>query len=318
MPSGRRNAFASAAGGDARRGLARARALEHVAHVGVAVLEHAGEVGVARDAADGPPRSPPRPATGSCARPSSRGRGSRSAARPGCRACGRGGCRPRPSRGRTRSSSARRGRGRAGGARGRGRCPRGSTSRPAGRPSTTATRPGPWDSPAVVKRRVATDHQGYLLPRPAAPGCSALEAERLEADRLRRARKRVARRRARRGGLRSARLAFEALGLRRAPSVRLDVDVEQLERVGDDRRRRRRRPRSSACRPSSCRGRCTRCRSACSCRRRSCVASTETRKTAVLPSCLHAHEDHDRVVGARQRAELASASCRPRCRPCRS
>ena len=27
-----------------------------------------------------------------------------------------------------------------------------SSSRPAGRPSTTATRPGPWDSPAVVKR----------------------------------------------------------------------------------------------------------------------------------------------------------------------
>ena len=31
----------------------------------------------------------------------------------------------------------------------------GATSRPAGRPSTTATRPGPWDSPAVVKRSVA-------------------------------------------------------------------------------------------------------------------------------------------------------------------
>src|SRR4051794_26085932 len=28
----------------------------------------------------------------------------------------------------------------------------GTSSRPAGRPSTTAVRPGPWDSPAVVKR----------------------------------------------------------------------------------------------------------------------------------------------------------------------
>ena len=36
------------AAGDARRGLARARALEHVAHVGEAELPDAGEVGVAR------------------------------------------------------------------------------------------------------------------------------------------------------------------------------------------------------------------------------------------------------------------------------
>ena len=36
---------------DARRGLARARALEHVADVVVAVLHDAGEIGVARDAA---------------------------------------------------------------------------------------------------------------------------------------------------------------------------------------------------------------------------------------------------------------------------
>ena len=35
------------ADGDARRGLARAGALEHVAHVVVAVLHEAGEVGVA-------------------------------------------------------------------------------------------------------------------------------------------------------------------------------------------------------------------------------------------------------------------------------
>ena len=36
------------AGGDPRRGLARGRALEHVAYVVEAVLERAGEVGMAR------------------------------------------------------------------------------------------------------------------------------------------------------------------------------------------------------------------------------------------------------------------------------
>ena len=46
MPSGRRNAFASAARRHARRGLAGARTLQHVAHVGVAELHHAGQVGV--------------------------------------------------------------------------------------------------------------------------------------------------------------------------------------------------------------------------------------------------------------------------------
>ena len=71
------------AGGHARGGLARGRALEHVAHVGVAELLDPGEVGVARAAAGGP-RPPPRPpATGSSAPPSSGSRGSRSTAHTG-------------------------------------------------------------------------------------------------------------------------------------------------------------------------------------------------------------------------------------------
>ena len=47
-PSARRKRLGERAGGHARRGLARRGALEHVAHVGVAVLQHAGQVGVAR------------------------------------------------------------------------------------------------------------------------------------------------------------------------------------------------------------------------------------------------------------------------------
>ena len=47
MPTWPSSCRASGAGGHARGRLARARALEHVAHVVVAVLERAGEIGVA-------------------------------------------------------------------------------------------------------------------------------------------------------------------------------------------------------------------------------------------------------------------------------
>ena len=48
VPATRSSALATAAGGHARGGLARRGALEHVAGVVEVVLEHPGEVGVAR------------------------------------------------------------------------------------------------------------------------------------------------------------------------------------------------------------------------------------------------------------------------------
>ena len=112
------------AGGYASGGLARARALEHVARVLEAVLLEARRGRRGRAAAGGPARRPRRSPTGPSARSSSRSRGWRPAARPGCPGCGRGarpsGPRPR----RARSSSGRPGRGRAGGGPCRGRAPR--------------------------------------------------------------------------------------------------------------------------------------------------------------------------------------------------
>ena len=154
-PDRRQELPGEGAGGDARRGLAGAGPLEDVAGVVEAVLEEAGEVGVAGtrqvdllDALAALPRAP-------SARPSSRSRGWRRAARSGCRASGRGGRRsgprrvsfsifirpPRPwpswRRAMSRSSASR------------------SSSRPAGMPSTIVVSPGPWDSPAVTKSKRA-------------------------------------------------------------------------------------------------------------------------------------------------------------------
>ena len=150
------------AGGDAGGGLAGAGPLEHVADVGVAVLLGADQVGVARAAAGGPrrPRTP-RPARGSSAPPSWRSRGWRRGPRSGCPACGRG---ARPERISTESDSIfirpprpwpswRRAMSRSSASR--------SSSSPAGMPSTIATRPGPCDSPAVVKRKPRHRGQGY-------------------------------------------------------------------------------------------------------------------------------------------------------------
>ncbi len=87
---GAQQRLGQAAGSHPRGRLARAGALEHVAHVGEAVLLHARRGRRGRGAAGAPRRPRPRPATGSSAPPSWRSRGCRSAARPGCRACGRG------------------------------------------------------------------------------------------------------------------------------------------------------------------------------------------------------------------------------------
>ena len=78
------------AAGDARRRLAGAGALEHVAHVGEVVLLRADEVGVAGPRQMDLGHRRPRPATGSSAPPSWRSRGWRSAARSGRPASGRG------------------------------------------------------------------------------------------------------------------------------------------------------------------------------------------------------------------------------------
>ena len=152
-PSARRNALASAAGGHAGGRLARAGALEHVAHVGVAVLLHAGQVGVAGARKVDLVDLRRRPARGSSAPPSWRSRGCRSAGPPGCRACARGAPRRSRRRGPSRSSCARRGRGRAGAGPCRGRGPQGAARARPGSPSTIAVRPGPCDSPAVMKRK---------------------------------------------------------------------------------------------------------------------------------------------------------------------
>ena len=154
-PTAARNCRASRAGGDARRGLAGARALEHVAGVLEAVLLQAGEVGVAGtrqvdllDALAALPRAHPLdPVLVVAVGDQQRDRAAQRASR--------GGPRSGPRRSPSRSSSARRGRGRAGAAPCRGRGASRSSSRPAGMPSTIAVRPGPWDSPAVTKSKRA-------------------------------------------------------------------------------------------------------------------------------------------------------------------
>src|SRR5919204_5946223 len=96
---------------------------------------------------------------------------------------------------------------------------------PAGRPSTTATRPGPWDSPAVVKRRVATTTKATCRSR--GWRSEFLQAERLEGARDRpKARAAVA--------TRGSALAPRGRGLLRAGRA-LDVDGAKLERVVGDR-----------------------------------------------------------------------------------
>ena len=134
--------------GDEHRGVPRARALERVARVVEAVLQRAGEVGVARAAAASPASCPcpparPRAATGSSPTSSSCGRGCGRRARAACRACaraaGRRAPRPRPSR----SAAAGCGRSPAGAGAGRRRSRRGRATSPAGRPVTIATSAGP-------------------------------------------------------------------------------------------------------------------------------------------------------------------------------
>ena len=136
-----------------RAAVSRARrALEHVAHVGEAELLHGPRGRRGRGAGGAPRARPPRPATGSSALPSWRSRGWRPGARSGRRACGRGGRpavtsavsfsifirppRPWPSWRRAMSPS----------------IASWSSSSPAGRPSTMQVRPGPCDSPAVMRR----------------------------------------------------------------------------------------------------------------------------------------------------------------------
>ena len=152
------------AGRHARGGLARRGALEHVAHVRVPELLDAGEVGVARArqvhlvhlGVHRPGVHPLLPVLVVAVLDPHRHR----AAERAPVADARGDL----ARGPSRSSCARRGRGRAGAGRGRASMSSGRSSRPAGRPSTIAVSPGPWDSPAVTKRK-------DMAPTPYKRGC---------------------------------------------------------------------------------------------------------------------------------------------------
>ena len=159
MPISREQRLRDRAGGDVHRGVPRRRALERVAHVVVAVLEHAGEVGV-----PGPrqrhrlrrpcPTARPRAATASSPTSSSCGRGSRRRARAASRACGRaGGPRARSTAVLLDLLARRAAVARLPSLRGRRRSRRGRASSPAGSPVTIATSAGPWDSPADERRR---------------------------------------------------------------------------------------------------------------------------------------------------------------------
>ena len=146
------------AGRDVDRGVPRRRALERVADVGEAVLEHPGEVGVSgpgqRDGLRPLARAArPRAATGSSPTSSSCGRRCGRRAPAACRASAPGAGPRAPRRGPARSAGAASGRSPPGGASGRRRSPSRSSTSPAGRPVRIATSAGPCDSPAVARRR---------------------------------------------------------------------------------------------------------------------------------------------------------------------
>src|SRR4051812_38161324 len=107
----------------------------------------------------------------------------------------------------------------------------GESSSPAGRPSTTAVRPGPWDSPAVVKRS-AIGPQPYWRLRAL---LAALAADRWHVEQLRQNRLAGVRDGVAAGVL--AQLRAGALVARVALRVVrgdvLAVELEQLQRVDD-------------------------------------------------------------------------------------
>ena len=161
MPTRREERARDGAGGDARGRFARARALEDVAQIVAAVLQPAGQIGMARAAAASPARAARPPALvrrlGLDAHrvlPVRPVAVANRAARSDCRASRRG-ARPTGSpRGPARSPSGGRGRSRAAGARDRARGRRRRAAGPPGTPSTMTTSAWPCDSPAVRNRNI--------------------------------------------------------------------------------------------------------------------------------------------------------------------